>query len=330
MEERYWKWDVQMMNMAILITLGMMVAGSMAGSALWALVGWREGMVFTEDGVVTWMMVLFGLIPVGFYHRHQGWRIKAYGRGVGMPWGPFVGALLVVLAVNELAELFIDSWSVRLEDLGLSVSDPWMEEVEGPFSMLLFLYTVVLAPVFEEIVYRGMIVRTLAPRSKVMAVIVSGVCFGLMHGNIPQIVFTTVMGFFLAYVMLETGSLVAPVLLHMANNLYAELFNEVILVRWGDRVDVWTVYQGVAPLVAFILLLVGLVTVTVYFHGKRQSHATQNGSSNEAAAGIWTDGMSALPEAPFHTKGAFVDYFLQPSTYLLLAFFIWDIYGGLS
>ncbi len=75
---------------------------------------------------------------------------------------------------------------------------------------------VVLAPVLEEIIFRGFLLnRWQAKYGVVKAVIFSSLIFGLVHIDIlGGIVF----GVFLSLIYLKTKSLIGPIIIHMANN----------------------------------------------------------------------------------------------------------------
>ena len=78
------------------------------------------------------------------------------------------------------------------------------------------LVIVVLAPVMEEIFFRGFLLNRLnAKYGPVRAVVLSSLLFGLLHANILG---ATLLGAMLAIVHFRTRSLVAPILAHAGNN----------------------------------------------------------------------------------------------------------------
>ena len=84
------------------------------------------------------------------------------------------------------------------------------------FSM--FLYASILAPVSEELIFRGVILQSLRPYGKRFAVVCSAVLFGVFHGNLIQTPYAFALGLVLGYVTVEyhIGWAVA---LHAFNNL---------------------------------------------------------------------------------------------------------------
>lgn len=99
--------------------------------------------------------------------------------------------------------------------------------------------TPLLAPVYEEILFRGFILSVvLALASVPIAIIVSSVLFGVWHFKnlfwdtkrrvITQVLYTGCMlGPILAVVTLWTGSIWIAIILHQINNLWAPLSKDM-------------------------------------------------------------------------------------------------------
>lgn len=84
---------------------------------------------------------------------------------------------------------------------------------------LTFILTVIIAPICEEWLFRGpMLMNTSGKRPGWLAVIISGVIFGLLH--VPNTIASTwsylLMG--LSYAARYTKSVEAPIAIHMMNN----------------------------------------------------------------------------------------------------------------
>ena len=73
---------------------------------------------------------------------------------------------------------------------------------------VLFVQTVIIAPVFEETIYRGIILNGMLKKySPKKAIIVSSLIFGLIHLNLPQGLNAFVLGLIIATVYYYTRSL---------------------------------------------------------------------------------------------------------------------------
>ena len=59
--------------------------------------------------------------------------------------------------------------------------------IDSPLQVVFLVsYVVILAPLFEEIIYRGIVFEGLKPVGTVFAIFISGFCFALMHANFKQ------------------------------------------------------------------------------------------------------------------------------------------------
>lgn len=92
----------------------------------------------------------------------------------------------------------------------------------------------ILAPVSEELIFRGLIFRRSRDYVGFMwAAVCSGLFFGIYHGNLTQGIFAFFMGMLFAAIYEHFGTLWAPIVAHMANNIFATLENNLL-----DKIDV--------------------------------------------------------------------------------------------
>jgi len=81
-----------------------------------------------------------------------------------------------------------------------------------------FILTVICAPVIEEFMFRKLIVDRMLFFGQGTAVVISGLMFGLFHGNLNQFAYATALGIFLAFLYAKTGNLKITIALHMMVN----------------------------------------------------------------------------------------------------------------
>ncbi|MDY2987048.1 MAG: type II CAAX endopeptidase family protein [Peptoniphilus sp.] len=110
-----------------------------------------------------------------------------------------------------------------LKDEFADFSNMW-SQFDNDAYFWVFLSIVFLGPLFEEILFRGIVYNFLEKyKSGLFPVIISGVLFGIWHAQAVQSIYTAVMGIVLGYVYMKTKNLFYPTLLHMLNNLYSTL-----------------------------------------------------------------------------------------------------------
>lgn len=110
-----------------------------------------------------------------------------------------------------------------LEKSFLDFTAMW-DEVDNEAYFWVFLSIVFLGSIFEEILFRGIIYNLLEKyKFGLFPAVVSGILFGIWHGQSVQTIYTALMGIVLGYVYMRTKNLFYPILLHILNNLYSTL-----------------------------------------------------------------------------------------------------------
>jgi CAAX protease family protein len=81
------------------------------------------------------------------------------------------------------------------------------------------LVVIVVAPLCEELFFRGFLFRVLRTRMPLwVAALIDGVLFGVVHGELVIVPILTALGMVLCWVYERTGTLFAPIALHALNN----------------------------------------------------------------------------------------------------------------
>ena len=139
--------------------------------------------------------------------------------------------------------------------LGEGYMDPVTTlQLESPEMM--FFTVAFVAPVAEELIYRGLLYRLLAPYGGKFFILVSALLFGLFHLNITQIPFAFVLGLFFGYLMYRTGNVLIPMLTHFIINVISSVFTLFAGSESGQQVVLSSVFGLViVGVVCFIVLL---------------------------------------------------------------------------
>ncbi|NFN88393.1 CPBP family intramembrane metalloprotease [Clostridium sporogenes] len=87
-----------------------------------------------------------------------------------------------------------------------------------------FITTVIIAPIFEEIIYRGIILDELLDKYNYKkAIIISALVFAIVHFNFIQLTDAFIAGIILAAVYCKTKSLIPCITIHFLNNLFCNI-----------------------------------------------------------------------------------------------------------
>ncbi|MBE5818220.1 MAG: CPBP family intramembrane metalloprotease [Clostridiales bacterium] len=128
--------------------------------------------------------------------------------------------IVVVLGLlMYVANALLSSASVELASIFTNVEIPEVPPVyETTDIITMMLLYVVIAPVFEEIIFRGIIMRGLEGVSKWFAIIVTAALFSLFHLSYYTVIPKFLGGVLLGYVVFATDSLYSGIVIHLLNN----------------------------------------------------------------------------------------------------------------
>lgn len=97
--------------------------------------------------------------------------------------------------------------------------------VTGTGWAIMTIYTCIIAPLTEEIFFRGMLLRVFSRANQRFAVFATAFFFVLSHHNIPQFTLAFIMGIFLAHITLKHNSIIPAVIVHVFVNTSSTLIS---------------------------------------------------------------------------------------------------------
>ncbi len=159
-------------------------------------------------------------------------------------WG-FVLVLITGIVIEPVLNLFPESFLKLVNQMG----------AKGGWSILML---VILAPVMEEVLFRGILLEAVRSKySSGRAIVVSALMFGVIHFIPQQVVNAFVIGLILGYIYVRTDSLWPVIIIHALNNAMA-----YVIMQWSDDANltvrsliendtIYAVVYGVA-LAAFV------------------------------------------------------------------------------
>lgn len=126
-------------------------------------------------------------------------------------------------------------WQIILILLGFDPSggSELPETFNFGYFILTVLLTAVLPAVCEEFTNRGGLLTTLRScYSEKKTILLIAIAFGLFHQNITQLFYTMVLGGFLAYIVLKTGSIYPAMIIHFMNNFMSIYLDNASTYNW--------------------------------------------------------------------------------------------------
>ncbi len=173
-----------------------------------------------------------------------------------------VGLVIPAAMAIILTASVMNGFLVRL--LGIDVGggsavspDPSARPFE---TVLLYMASALIPAFFEELLFRGTVLSALLPYGKTVAILGSGVLFGLMHQNSDQLFYATVAGIVLGYLAIEGGSIWAGVIVHSFNNLLSVLDS-----AFWDRLP-YTAEMILLSILEVAIIGSGMVCLAILLH----------------------------------------------------------------
>lgn len=123
-------------------------------------------------------------------------------------------AMLVIMGMLMLCELF-----------GYTIDMPTLlMPTDSTIAAICYLaYVCLLGPIFEELIFRGVILSALVPFHKGFAIVASALLFGVFHGNPLQIFTGFFVGLLLGFLTVECRSIYPAMIAHIFNNTFVTL-----------------------------------------------------------------------------------------------------------
>jgi len=148
---------------------------------------------------------------------------------------------------------------------------PMPETLKAQFESILIgsplwdsvLSTCILAPLLEECLCRGLMLRgMLAERSPKSAIVWSSLIFAVLHMNPWQSIPAFILGLFLGWCYYRSGSLWVPVLLHCVNNSLSVVLSRAL--KGFDVDDGFISLMPTGKYIIFYLISLLLFAVVIY------------------------------------------------------------------
>ncbi len=173
------------------------------------------------------------------------------------PWGVCLWAAVAALGTIIPSEVFIEI--VPLPDLNSDMLKDVMMNRWGYLAICIF------APLVEELVFRGAILRALLDgmRRHWLAIALSALFFALVHANPAQMPHAFCLGLLLGWMYYRTGSVIPGIVVHWVNNtvayvvcnLYPQAVDMRIIDLWGGS----TVKVTLAVVFSLLIFLPAVV-----------------------------------------------------------------------
>ncbi len=254
-------WTLLVYNLLLNVLVIATVIVDMASQTLKGLSDSGVGLAVDMDAILgnAWgyiLAIVFGMVILYGWKGRDYWKREILKKEKPMKLSVLLCMLVLMAGAQMVNSLWVSALEAFLNLFGKSALE-LLESVSGnsdTFSM--FVYASVLAPLSEEILFRGYVLRALRPYGKRFSILLSAVLFAAFHGNLLQAPYAFLAGLVLGYAAAEYSILWA-VVLHVFNNfVLADLLTRLFEQLPAMAADIisWVLFGGCA--VASIVILV--------------------------------------------------------------------------
>lgn len=195
------------------------------GMLIYSMMG-RDTQTATFIIFVSMLAAMFSIVWFGYWYHSLRFRIEKFsyrkvfsGPRVLAMIGIGIGGCVSISILLSLLNQFFPSWLQGYENN--------MSLFSESNQVLTMMYTLLIAPVSEELVFRGVIMnRFCMGFSFLTANVLQAALFGLFHMNLVQGLYAFILGMVLGLIWLMTETIFASMAVHM-------LFNTTnVILQW--------------------------------------------------------------------------------------------------
>ena len=225
-----------------------------------------------EYGTVISYPLMF--VPAMLYASYQSRKAELWGEYEGLQEGGIpldsnnfgkLGGFWLALTVSiaTLAAAFVaEPVNALLPEMPEVLQKALEQLTEGPLWVTL-LSVSIFAPLFEEWLCRGLVLRGLLQKlNPFNAIMVSAAFFAVLHLNPWQAIPAFLLGLLFGYVYYKTGSLKLTMLMHCVNNTFAALMTRIPSLAEAETfMDVMSPWAYVCIYVACVLIVCSTLVI---------------------------------------------------------------------
>lgn len=281
----------------LLTLLGVFIVATVLGSLLTGILQ-KIGSVSVGFGSFLGYVIQFSLVIIfGLFQRKirspKGTRLLKFGLAkldfVIILWGTIM-VLATGVVIEPLLNLFPETYWDRLGNI--MAAGGWM-----------MFTSIVIAPIMEEILFRGILQDALMRKYGVfVGILIASAVFGIVHLIPQQVVNAFMIGIVLGYIYYRTGALLPVILIHCINNAisyFTWMLNGETLLSTREQMGNDTLYFTVYG-IACVLFVIGFVSIAIRIskEEKRRQLEVSGGDGAQTVANASSPNSGLMTEEP--------------------------------
>lgn len=181
---------------------------------------------FNEGIMIIYALMTIAVFGIWYYSKYGG-NYTPQPKSVFHPL-TFVGILMLVPGLQYLSS-YIVSFTATLFPAWLRAYEELLESagLDKSLTIGMLLYSVILAPFCEELIFRGVTLRQARKCLPFwLANLMQAMLFGVFHMNMIQGIYAFCLGLFFGYVCEKSGSIYNSILLHLLFNFWGTVLSQ--------------------------------------------------------------------------------------------------------
>lgn len=215
-----------------------------------------EKMTGSSDKIT--LAIIYGLtayildIPMIYYFIRNNKKKKYFVTKEKMNIGSFIGCFALMALITAIIGIISLVFKLKIESNDNSI----LLDYPTLYVNMTLFSTIIIAPIIEEMIFRGVIMNDLKEYGYKTAIIINSVLFGLAHTEIEKVIITIFLGIIFSYVAYRY-SLRYSVLLHMVWNLNSSMGSIFYYNKMPDEMIIW--FVAVLSLALIVISIFGII-----------------------------------------------------------------------
>lgn len=175
--------------------------------------------------------------------------------------------LFIGYAIMQITNLFFNMlFSIIQKAAGVNFFEPSIGNFSSGLEAAVTFFVVAgFAPIFEELLCRGAMLKNIEKFGPMFTIVVVGVYFGLMHRNYAQIFYAASGGMVMCFLCLKTRSIISSYIFHFFCNLIGStgmlVYNKAGI---SDQTGYEQIYEKITSGGIINILMIGAYALFVY------------------------------------------------------------------
>ena len=190
-----------------------------------------------ENGSLSFLAMMLPMYIIAFpliFLMFKKVPVQTGGEKKKMPASHLLIAFLISYATVYLGNILGNILTSIISLIKQNPVQNVMMNVTGNISPAVnFFIIVICAPIMEELLFRKALIDRTAGFGEGVAMVFSGLVFGLFHGNLVQFGYAFCLGMLFAFIYIKTRNILYPIILHMLTNFLGSFLSSLVLEKSG-------------------------------------------------------------------------------------------------